>query len=216
MLTLASMAMFMVPSVLIPVHAMVQLGSNAGRVALNYKNVIRHIVPTFLAGSILGAMIGGQFVVALPVPLLKGILALFILYSVWVPKFKARKPGQKTFFSVAVISTFVTMFVGATGPLVAPFVAASTKDRKQVVATHAVLMTIQHLFKLIAFGILGFTFGPYIPLLTGLILCGFAGTWIGKHSLDKLPEHVFRIGLKAILTLIALRLLYSAAAAGMV
>jgi uncharacterized membrane protein YfcA len=215
MLMLASMALFMAPAILIPVHGAVQLGSNVGRTALMYKNVIKGIIPVFLAGTILGAAIGAKMVIALPVPLLKATLAIFILYSIWAPKFQASRPGQKTFFGVAVISSFATMFVGATGPLIAPFLSAASTDRKQVVATHGALMTMQHLLKLLAFGLLGFSFAPYLPLLAGLILCGFAGTWIGKHTLNRLPEHIFRIGLKTILTLIALRLLYGAVGAAL-
>jgi uncharacterized protein len=81
-----------------------------------------------------------------------------------------------------------------------------------VVATHATLMVIQHGLKLIAFGILGFSFAAYVPLLAGLLIFGFAGTWVGKHTLAKLPEKVFRIGLKVVLSLIAVRLLYGAVA----
>jgi uncharacterized membrane protein YfcA len=62
----------------------------------------------------------------------------------------------------------------------------------------------------VAFGAVGFAFGPYLPLLAGLLACGFAGTYAGRHLLDRLPERAFRIGLKTILTAIALRLLYSA------
>ena len=85
--------------------------------------------------------------------------------------------------------------------------------RSQVVSTHALLMTFQHLFKVIAFGLLGFGFGPYIPLLVGLIGFGMIGTWVGRKVLDKLPEKVFRIGLNVILTLLACRLLYAAVSA---
>ena len=74
-------------------------------------------------------------------------------------------------------------------------------------------MTIQHGFKIVAFGVVGFAFGPYLPLLAGLLGCGFAGTCIGRQVLHRLPERAFRIGLKAILTAIALRLLYGAASA---
>ena len=70
-------------------------------------------------------------------------------------------------------------------------------------------MTIQHGFKIIAFGFLGFAFGPYIPLLVGLLVCGFIGTYAGKHMLNFMPEHIFRIGLKTVITVLALRLLYS-------
>ena len=210
-LVLATMALFLPPAVLIPVHGTVQLGSNLGRAALLRSDILTGIVPAFLIGTMLGAAIGVQFVIALPIALLQGVLAAFILYSTWAPKFRARRPGKKTFFGVGAVGAFVTMFVGATGPLIAPFAAAASDRRQQVVATHAALMTIQHGLKIVAFGAVGFAFGPYLPLLAGLLGCGFAGTYTGRHLLNRLPERAFRIGLKAILTAIALRLLYGAA-----
>jgi uncharacterized membrane protein YfcA len=95
--------------------------------------------------------------------------------------------------------------------LVAPFVSSHCKQRQNIVATHALLMVIQHGFKMIAFGTLGFAFGPYIPMLVFLISFGFIGTLIGKRILKRLPENIFHIGLKIILSLLALRLMYNAA-----
>ena len=210
-LVLATLALFLPPAVLIPLHGTVQLGSNFGRAALMRSDILTTIVPAFLIGTILGAAIGVQFVIALPISLLQAVLAVFILYSTWAPKFRASSPGKKTFFGLGLLGAFATMFVGATGPLVAPFTAAASDQRQQVVAPHATLMTIQHGLKIVAFGVAGFAFGPYLPLLAGLLGFGFAGTYLGRHLLDKLPERAFRIGLKAILTAIALRLLYGAA-----
>ena len=213
-LVLAAMALFLPPAVLIPVHGMVQLGSNGGRATLMRSHILLEIVPAFLLGTILGAALGVQLVVALPIALLQGVLAAFILYSTWAPKFRAHNPSKRTFFGLGALGAFVTMFVGATGPLIAPFAAAASGQRQQVVATHAALMTLQHGLKIIAFGVVGFAFGPYLPLLAGLLGFGFAGTYLGRLLLNRLPERVFRIGLKAILTVIALRLLYGAASAG--
>jgi len=70
-------------------------------------------------------------------------------------------------------------------------------------------MSIQHGFKLIAYGLLGFAFGPYLPLLAGLLAFGFIGSFIGRMLLNRLPERIFRIGLKTILTLLSLELLYT-------
>ncbi len=209
-LVLATMALFLPPAILIPVHGVVQLGSNIGRTIIMARNVLLAIVPVFLAGTLLGAVIGGKLVVALPLPVLQIVLALFIIYATWAPKFTAHNPGNLTFFGIGAIGAFTTMFVGATGPLIAPFVAAATSKRAQVVATHAMLMSIQHLLKIAVFGFLGFAFGPYIPLLVAMLLFGFAGTYAGKIVLNRLPEHMFRTGLKIILTLIAIRLLVSA------
>ena len=104
----------------------------------------------------------------------------------------------------------VTMGIGGGSLVVATFVAAACKERQTYVATHATLMSIQHGLKVVAFGLLGFSFGPYLPLLAGLLVFGFAGTYIGKLVLMHLPEAMFRTGLKIVLTLIALRLLYGA------
>ncbi len=209
-LVLATMALYLPAPILIPIHGVVQIGSNIGRAALMSAHVLTRIVPVFVAGTIVGALVGGKFVVSLPLPILQLVLALFILYSTWAPSFSTNKPGKLAFFNVGLIGTFLTMFVGATGPLIAPFVAASSTKREEVVATHAMLMSIQHLLKIIVFGFLGFAFGPYLPLLVGLLLFGFAGTFFGKKTLARLPEKIFRTGLKIILTLIALRLLYGA------
>jgi uncharacterized membrane protein YfcA len=72
------------------------------------------------------------------------------------------------------------------------------------------MMTFQHLFKVVVFGFLGFSFGPYIPLLVGLIAAGVCGTILGKNVLNRLPEKVFRISIQTILTLLALKLLLEA------
>lgn len=210
-LVLAIMAQILPPTVLIPVHGVVQLGSNAGRLALMWKDVLRTIIPYFLVGTILGAALGAKLVISLPTGLLQLILAVFILYAVWVPKFKSSAPGNRSFFAVGFGASLATMFVGATGVLVSTFVSAACPDRHQYVATHAALMTLQHGLKIIAFGTLGFAFGPYVPLLAALIIFGYMGTWIGKHVLLRVPERAFRIGLKIILTLLAGRLMYVAA-----
>lgn len=208
MLVLATMATVLPPMVLIPLHGVVQLGSNAGRAAIMSRHVLYAIVPAFLVGTILGAAVGGWTFQALPIWALQLFLALFVLYGTWAPRFRSSKPGPAKFLGVGMVGGFTTMFVGGTGPLIAPFVAAACDERQQVVATHAFLMTLQHLFKVIAFGLIGFAFGPYIPLLAGLLAFGFAGTLVGRKVLDTLPEQVFRHGLKAILTVLASKLLY--------
>ena len=210
-LVLATMALILPPTVLIPIHAVVQLGSNVGRAALMLKDVTKPIILPFLIGTTIGAAVGAQIVISLPTEVLQAVLAVFIFYATWTPKFSARNPSNKTFFGVGLLASFATMFVGATGPLVVPFVSAHCKQRQKIVATHALLMVIQHGFKIIAFGTLGFAFGPYIPMLICMVSFGFIGTLIGKRLLKRLPEHIFSLSLKIILTLLTLRLLYSAA-----
>lgn len=208
-LVIAVMAMVLPPPVLIPLHGIVQLGSNLGRALLMLRDVLRRAVLPFTIGTIIGTTVGANTIIVLPTWILEGILGLFVLYATWVPNFQASAPGAAKFMGVGVGSGFATMFVGGTGPLIAPFANAACEERQQVVATHATLMSLQHLVKVFAFGFIGFAISAYIPLLVGLLAFGFAGTYVGRMVLNRLPERVFRIGLKTILTLLAAKLLYS-------
>jgi uncharacterized membrane protein YfcA len=209
-LVLATMANLLPPTVLVPIHGVVQLGSNLSRAVLSWRQTLTSIVTPFLIGSIIGAAVGAQFVVALPKYLLQAVIAVFILVSTWAPKLQSTSTGKIKFFFVGVLTTIVTMFVGGTGVLVGAFVAPACKERHQFVSTHSVVMTIQHGLKIVTFALLGFAFGPYIPLLVGLVLFSFIGSYAGKLALNRLPERIFRHALKATLTVLSLQLLYTA------
>lgn len=210
-LVLAVMALVFPPTVVIPLHGVVQLGSNLGRATLMWREVLWSVMPAFLVGTILGVAVGANVLLALPTPVLQMVVALFVLYAAWAPRFRGGTPSRAKFFGVGTVGAFTTMFVGATGPLIAPFVAASTPERQKVVATHAMMMTLQHGFKIVAFGAIGFAFAPYAALLAGMLAFGLLGTICGRNILMRLPEKVFRIGFSLLLTALALRLGYSAA-----
>ena len=211
LLVLATMTLVLPPAVLIPIHGIVQVGSNGFRAFLLRREILYRLAPAFIVGTLLGSFIGGFTFVALETWVLQLILGLFVLYATWAPKFQSSNPGPAKFFGAGTCAGFATMFIGGSGPLVAPFVNAASPTKQNFVATHASLMTFQHLFKVIVFGAFGFAFGPYIPLLAGLLLFGAFGTYAGRAVLNILPEKVFRVGLQTILTLLALRLLYAAA-----
>ena len=207
---LAVLASIAPPMIVLPVHGVVQIGSNISRASL-MRNAIRwDIVRPFALGSFVGIAAGAMVFVTLPSTLLQFILALFILYTVWVPKLKSANIPIRGFALVGAIATFFTMFVGATGPLLAVFISPPKLIRHAVVATHAMCMSIQHALKALAFGFLGFNFAPWLLLLSAMIGAGFLGTLLGRHALNKLPEKLFTRGFQIVLTLLALRLLWSA------
>jgi len=104
----------------------------------------------------------------------------------------------------------LTMFVGATGPFVAAIIRPFKLGRHGQVATMSGMMVVQHLLKVLVFGLLGFSFGPYAALITLMIIVGFFGTIVGGKLLHKLSERLFIIILNGLLTVLALRLLWVA------
>ena len=210
MMLVSIMATLLPPLAVIPVHAVIQMNSNFSRAVMLWRHVTLTWMMPFALGTLLGATIGGQVVFAIPKYLLQGTIGLFVLYSLWGPSVKATRASWPTFFGIGVFASFVTMFVGGTGPLVAPFIRDNTDERRMTVATHAAFMSLQHGVKIITFGLLGFAFGPYLYLMIGMIVLGILGTWSGKIILTWMPEKYFRTAFNVLLTALALKLLYEA------
>ena len=196
------------PLAIIPVHGVIQMSSNLSRALMLWRNIQYAWMLPFVIGTVIGAGIGGQIVFALPKHLLQGIIGVFILYSLWGPAMKALNSSWITAAGLGGFASFTTMFVGGTGPLVAPFIKANTDDRRVTVATHAAFMSWQHGIKILTFGILGFAFSTYAVLIAVMIITGVVGTWCGKTILTWMPEKIFRLAFNTILTLLALSLIH--------
>ncbi len=207
---LAIMSMVFPAQAVVPVHGAAQAGANGGRFYLQRKEVVWRIVLWFSLGGLIGAAIGGRLAVETPVWLLRGGVGLFVIWSLWGPKPTGFAPGPKTFFATGVVTGVLTMFFGATGPLVAAMLSVTDLKRLNLVATHAAAMVIQHIFKIAAFGVLGFAYGDWAWLIGAILISGFAGTYAGTHYLRAMPEATFRRGFKIILTTVAVYLLAAA------
>ena len=207
---LAVMSAVLPAPAIIPIHGAAQLGSNFGRALLQLRNAVLPIAFWFTAGGVLGALAGGRMAVEMPVWALRSGVGIFILYSVWGPRPKNFLPGVRTFFLTGMVASFLTMFFGATGPIAATMLGATKLDRLAITATHAICMVAQHAMKILIFGALGFAYGPWVWLIIAILIVGFAGTWLGTHVLNQMPEERFRRGFKFILTAIAAYLLVAA------
>jgi uncharacterized membrane protein YfcA len=208
---LGLMAMVLPPLALIPVHTVVMLGTGITRTMIMWRHVMRPAVLPFVIGSAIGAAAGAKVFVALPTAWLQFILGGFILLVTWMPNLGRVGAVGRRFAVLGFATTFLGVFVSATGTLLAPFVASSTPDRRIHVATMGALMTIAHVSKLVAFGFIGFAVGSFVPLMAAMIAAGAVGNWIGEAALHRTSEQRFRRVLQIALTLLGLRLLWGAA-----
>lgn len=207
---IAVMAQVMPAAALIPVHGVVQIGSNAGRTAIMLASVQWRVILLFCFGSLVGAVLGGMTAVRLPPAALNIGLAGFILWSVWGPAVSA--PGRFRVIVTGAFSSFLTMFFGATGSFVSAMVKTMKLGRLEHVATHSACMVAQHTIKVFAFGLLGFNYGPYAGLVVAMIASGFMGTVLGKRLLVKMRDATFHRVIAVLLSLLALRLAYEGVA----
>lgn len=209
---LIAMASVLPPLAVIPVHGAVQMGSNGGRAWVMRSHVSREIFGYFVIGSLIGAAVASQVVVALPTDMLRLVLGLFVLWVVWAPKLTRRDAGPRSFVPIGIGTTFASMFVGATGLLIGAFLSPERLGRMTTVSTHAMCAMFQHALKIVVFGFLGFAFWEWIPLIIAMVASGFLGTMTGKALLERLSERVFGWAFKAMLTLLAARLIALSAA----
>jgi len=207
---LGLMAMVMPPLALIPVHTVVMLGSGVTRTMIMWRHVMRPAVLRFIGRDEYPRGFGARVFVALTTMFLLGVLGAFILLVTWMPKL-GRFGGERGRFGIlGFVTTFLGVFVSATGTLLAPFIGASTPDRRVHVATMGALMSTSHLAKVAAFGFIGFAIGRYVPLMAAMIATGAIGNWIGEAALNRTSEQRFRLMLQLVLTALALRLIWTA------
>ena len=203
---IALLALLLPPAALIPVHGIVQFGSNAGRVGIMLKDVVWRPVLPFVIGTVIGAGLGAMVVVQLPPWAVQLALGIFIIWAV----FAKLPPIQQRYILLGgVVSSFLTMFFGATGNFIAAMVKSMNLEPVPHVATHSLMMTFQHFVKVLIFGLIGFQFGPYIILIIGMLISGFIGTIIGSRFLTKAGGRYFKPVLNTILFLAAARLIWA-------
>ena len=204
LVTLAAIASLLPTPAIIPVHGAIQIGSNSGRLAIMFRSFHGATFLPFAIGAIIGAVIGGAFVIELDPAILRIVLGAFIIWSILFkpPKFLSKSPSL-----VGVTSSFLSMFIGGTGPFVVTYIKTLELKRRELVATHAGFMTLQHSLKTLVFFALGFAFYDWAAFIFLMILAGFLGTYLGRGVLMKINEVAFKKVLNIILALLAVRLI---------
>ena len=150
---------------------------------------------------------GGFIFTNLPTNYLKFGIAFFILWSVFgkVPAIKS-----KLLLPIGFLVSLISMLFGASGFIMVAVVKSMKLPPVNHVATHGAMMTFQHLIKSIVFGIFGFSFASYAPLVVAMIIGGFFGTYIGKKFLISKGQYYFKTVLNLFLIFAAIRLVWSA------
>lgn len=211
LLLLVLLAQWVPPAALVPVHGLVQLAANIGRAGMTLWHIRWTVVLAFLPGALIGAWLASRVLVTLPEPVWMGLIGGFVLVLAWAPKLPVVATGPWGTGLAAALTTFASLFVGATGPLVAAFVRQMGYTRFATVGTFAACMVIQHAPKAVAFGAVGFILRDWIGFIALLMASTLIGNAVGVRLLARLDDTRFHLLLKIALTLLALRLLWLAA-----
>lgn len=203
------MAGIMPALALIPVHGVVQLGSNASRAVLARQHLDWPRFFWFCLGACAAALVSIWLIGAIDTRWIPLLIAFFVLLITWMPMpsvgLGRHAPGL---ISGGVLTTLGSMLVGASGPLVSAWLNKDADNRWHYTALFSSVMTVQHLLKILVFGVAGFAFVAWLPLMLAMVVAGYFGTRLGLLLLGKWPESLFQKIYKCCLTLLALRLIF--------
>ena len=209
---LAVMLLFLEPLVAIPLHAVVQVVSNSSRAAVHRRAIEWRILVPFLLPLLPLGWLSLDLAEQLSPSRARTIIGAFVLVATWAPGLVllGRHPEhgepRRRFFLLGCLVGVVNVTVGASGPLIAPFFLNLGISRFALIGTKAACQTGAHLAKIVVFGLAGFAYAAWAPLLMALSLTVVLGTLFGSRLLGRLNERGFVILYRSALTLIALRL----------
>ena len=208
--------------IVVALHGIIQLASNITRSYVFRAHIKGQIIRQYFSGAVLGLFLSAFIIIILKyifevqsakdikVDFLKPLIGIFIIWFLYgkCPQIKDKHPH---FFGVGTLSGLTTVFIGATGPLIAPFFLKGKHTKENIIANKAVCQAISHAGKIPLF-IIFFEFNYFteLGLLIPLTIAVFVGTNFGKHLLQFIPDQVFRILFKGALTLIAVKLIVDA------
>lgn len=205
---IAVMLMFLPPALAIPFHGALGLAANATRVTLLRDAVAWPLVWRFALllppGAALGMMLF-QGLSERTIQVLIGLVVLATLYRGPAAAAVAQRP-RWWFLPLGFVTGALAVTVGAVGMLVGPFLLRRELRKEGVHASMAMMVSLAHLVKIVAFGAVGFPFrdmaGPLLVLVPAVVV----GTWVGRRLLAHFSERWFVLAFRGTLVALALKL----------
>jgi len=203
----------------IALHGIIQMVSNGTRTFVFRDHIKKNLISEYLIGALIGLGLSVFIVYGLmhfydvssaneiKFDYLKPIIGLYILWYLYL-KGPKKKRKNKLFMIVGFIGGLCSIFVGAVGPLIAPFFLRNDLNKENVIANKAACQIITHIGKIPIF--IYFFNVNYIEqytILLPLIISVYVGTTIGKKLLQSITEKIFKMTFKICLTIIAIHLI---------
>jgi len=212
MTLLAIMATVLPAGSIVPLHGVVQLCSNSSRVLVFLKHVRWRVFLVYATLLMPGAFFASKLLGAVKFSHLKPLIGIWILvFLTWRRKKpQLRRPPLWAYAPLGLVTGFVSIFVGATGPFIAPFFLRDDFAKEETIATKAMCQAAVHLFKIPVFMSVGFDFAAELPFLASMVAAVVVGSFVGKWLLSHLSQALFVRIFESVLATIAVYLIVKA------
>ncbi|SHG97361.1 sulfite exporter TauE/SafE family protein [Ferrimonas marina] len=211
MLLIAILPAFLSPSLVIPVHGITQIASNASRMAFSLSHVQWSLFPKFFVGSLLGILLFGYVLLSVPHDHVPVAIGAYILLNLWSPHFARSIRRFESYYLIGLLQTGLGLVVGATGPLSLSVLTKQLKSKDEIIATSSMFMTISHLAKIPVFAVITSALGANLSLIAYMVVGAILGSYLGSKLRMVASNDKLILAIKALLTLLALRMILMAA-----
>lgn len=179
MMLIAIMPIFLSPALIIPIHGITQLASNASRMVFSWQHVQWVLLPKFLVGSLFGLSIFGGLLMNMPTHFIPLFIGLYILLTLWSQPFTTFINRYENFYVIGFLQTGLGLLVGATGPIALSVLTKQLGQHNQIIATSSLFMTVSHLAKVCVFGWMGFALFDHWVVIVCMVCGAILGSWVG-------------------------------------
>lgn len=205
MILITVLPSFIPINALVPIHGLTQTSSTLSRAFFGYKDIQYKVVPKFLLGSLLGVGFFAVIIYIISLEYVPLFIGFYILLSLWSNKFNEKIKQYENYYLAGFFQSGLSLIVGATGPLAMTLLLKDLGEKKQVIATAAVLMSITHILKLFVYIFFGFVFSEYLLSLAFLISGAVLGSYVGTKLMRKIEGKKFIKILKILLSILAIK-----------
>lgn len=208
-LILAGLLLFYPPTIALPLHAFTQLSANALRAGIFFNTVRWKVVAAYGYLMLPFAWLGASIFDHINASWLKVFVGSFMLLSLvrW-KKVSKEEPKMMVFVLAGALSGFVSIFVGAVGPMVTPLFNRLKITREGSINTKSAGQMTLQLMKIIAFsGASSINFSVLKDQIGTLVLGTLVGVLISIPIGRKISDEKFELVVNTMLGIIALKVL---------
>jgi len=185
------------PQLVAPVISVASIIANPSRIVFFFPYIHWPVVRYLLPGSILGAVMGAWSFTQLEIDWLLIVFGVFligyVLQRLYLPLTVPFKMKAAGFFPLGVLISFLSGLVGATGPVLNPFLLNYGLEKQHLVATKSMNSLIMQFTKLTTytlFGALALQTAAYGVMLG---LGAMLGVYCARHHLLKIEVARFHL-----------------------
>lgn len=209
LLLLGFMPWFLPAAAVIPVHGVTQLASNSSRAWFGRQAIQWDILLPYCLGGVIGTACFALILQAISLDYLPLFIACYILLSQWSNVFNRLVERFESFVLLGFIQVGLSLLTGTIGPVHMVLLKKRYRQKDDIVATAALLMTVKHGLKVLAFVLIGVKIWQFGDVMLTMIIAAIIGSFIGTKLRGKIHGEKFNLALKIILTLLAIKMLVS-------